>query len=251
MAERVTTSDKVNVEHLLTGFPVQKIRDNLLQWWNHTGQRRFPWRQTRDPFKVLIAEVLLHRTRADQVVPLYQLFLERFPNIQAIAESSPDELQRTFYSAGLIWRWKLLHAMAVNLVERFNGQIPDSFEDLTSLPGVSHYIASAVRCFAFDHPDPILDTNTVRVAGRLLGLTITDSSRRSALFRAILQYLVDPEHPREFNFALIDFAAAMCKSRSPIHQECPLRRYCRFYLRTTSTPYISEDICQHTGVFVI
>jgi A/G-specific adenine glycosylase len=217
---------------ILHDFPVNELRNDLLCWWG-SAKRYFPWRETQDPYKILIAEILLHRTRADQVAPLYELFLKRFPNIQALAKSSPNELTKLYHSAGLHWRWRLLHSMAVEIKTRFKGQIPEAFEDLVSLPGVSHYIASALRCFAFGYPEAILDTNTVRVAGRVIGLPITDSSRRSNLFRAALQYLLDPEHPREFNFAMIDFAATICQGRSPLHDECPLRVYCRFYAQTT------------------
>lgn len=235
-----------NVREILEYFPVQTLRNNLLRWWPH-GKRSFPWRETRDPYRVLVAEVLLHRTRADQVVPLYELFLERFPNIQGLAKSNPDELLRLFHSAGLQWRWKLLHAMAVDLETRFNGQIPDDSTPLTSLPGVSHYIASAVRCFAFGHPEAMLDTNTVRITGRLFGLPITDSSRRNRLFRDILQSMIDPENPRDFNFALIDLAATICTAKSPLHHECPLRGYCRFYQQTTGTTSPAEHHSQRNG----
>lgn len=220
--------DRVNVARLIKEYPVEEIRRSLLKWWSSLGHRHFPWRETQDPFKVLIAEILLHRTRAEQIVPLYQLFLEKHPDIHSIAVSSPDELAMSFHSAGLHWRWGLLHSMAVEIETRFNGQIPRTFEDLTSLPGVSHYIASAVRCFAFGYPDILLDTNTVRVAGRAFGLPITDSSRRSRLFRNVLEQLKDLEHPREFNFALIDFAAKVCRPK-PIHEQCPVTEYCVYY----------------------
>ncbi|MBT9140308.1 MAG: Adenine DNA glycosylase [Dehalococcoidia bacterium] len=220
-----------DARHILEGFPIETLRSDLLQWWFYP-RRRFPWRETCDPYRILVAEVLLHRTRADQVVPLYELFLERFPNVQALAKSTPDELLELFYSAGLQWRWKLVHAMAVELQARFYGQIPDDFEQLISLPGVSRYIASALQCFAFGYPEAILDTNTVRVTGRLLRLPITDSSRRSRLFRSVLQSLIDPNRPRDFNFALIDFAAAICRVKSPPHHECPLQGYCRSYKAT-------------------
>ncbi|MFC1991462.1 DNA-binding protein [Chloroflexota bacterium] len=222
-----------NEGHILDGFPVEKLRSDLLKWW-FLENRHFPWRETRDPYRILIAETLLHRTRADQVVPLYELFLKRFPNVQTLAKSTPDELTELFHSAGLHWRWKLLHSLAVEIKTRFQGQIPGASEDLTSLPGVSHYIASALRCFSFGYPEAILDTNTVRVAGRLLGLPISDSSRRSVLFRSVLQSLVDLEHPREFNFALIDFAAVMCRVKSPCQGECPLHSYCHYYRGTIS-----------------
>jgi len=219
---------QINEDTILTGFPVNDMRRDLLRWWDY-GKRYYPWRENQDPYKVLVAEVLLHRTRADQVVPLYEAFLRRFPDAGSLARSTPYELVELFHSVGLRWRWKLLHAMAVQLGESFDGQIPEDFEMLVSLPGISHYIASAVRCFAFGKPDVILDTNTVRVLGRLLGLTVTDSSRRSRLFKTILEQLIDHEHPREFNFALIDLAAQVCRSSSPLHDKCCLKNYCSYY----------------------
>ena len=224
-------SDLTTVERFTKDFPIEEMRGNLLEWWNSVGQRHYPWRETRDPFKILVAEILLHRTRADQIVPLYQFFLEKYPNLHSIAGSSADELAKSFHSAGLHWRWKLFHSTAIDIEKRFNGQIPYSFEDLISLPGVSHYIASAVRCFAFGYPDVLLDTNTVRVAGRIFGLLITDTSRRSKLFREVLERFIDSKHPREFNFALIDFAAAICRPKIPLQNICPIHDYCRFYLR--------------------
>ena len=219
---------QINEDTILADFPANDVRRDLLQWWDR-GKRYYPWRETQDPYKVLVAEVLLHRTRANQVVPLYEAFVQHFADIRTLAQSSPDELTGLFRSAGLHWRWKLLHAMAVQLEGNFDGQIPEDFEILVSLPGVSHYIASAVRCFAFGKPDVILDTNTVRVIGRLLGLTVTDSSRRSRQFRTMLEKLIDREHPREFNFALIDFAAQICKGGNPLHTECRLQNYCWYY----------------------
>jgi A/G-specific adenine glycosylase len=226
-------SGPLDAKYILEGFPVENLRSDLLQWWNH-AKRHFPWRETRDPYRILVAETLLHRTRANQVIPLYELFLQRFPDVKTLAQSYPQELTELFRSGGLQWRWKLLHDMAVELEQRFQGQIPDDFDILVSLPGISHYIASAVRCFAYGHPDILLDTNTVRVAGRLLGLPVTDSSRRSSLFRSVLGNMIDRVHPREFNFALIDLAALICKSAKPLHQECCLNQYCHLYKLNSS-----------------
>ena len=184
-------SDLTTVERFTKDFPIEEMRGNLLEWWNSVGQRHYPWRETRNPFKILAAEILLHRTRADQIVPLYQFFLEKYPNLHSIAGSSADELVKSFHSAGLHWRWKLFHSMAVDIEKRFNGQIPYSFEDLISLPGVSHYIASAVRCFALGYPDVLLDTNTVRVAGRTMMLMVT---RRLSMKLKCGQGLVERGH---------------------------------------------------------
>jgi len=213
----------------LEGFPVEIFQKDLLDWWR-SSKRSFPWRETRDPYKVLVAESLLHRTKAEQVIPLYDLFLKHFPDVKSLAASTPSDIQQLFYSAGLHWRWRLLHLTAIEILTRFKGQIPSKFEDLISLPGVSHYIAAAVRCFSFDQPEAVLDTNTVRVASRLLNVAAKDSSRRSQLFRSILQVLLDRQRPREFNFSIIDFAAIVCRAKSPRHHECPFRLYCRSYI---------------------
>ena len=102
--------------------------------------------------------------------------------------------------------------MAIQLVERFGGQVPQSKTDMLSLPGVSEYIASAVRCFAWNLPEAIIDTNTVRVVGRVFGLEIKDSSRRNRLFRDLIGALVDPVEPRVYNYALLDLADQICSA---------------------------------------
>ena len=203
-------------------FLLLEIRKTLLDWWK-TNQRQYPWRNTRNPYRILVAELLLHRTQANQVVPVYKSFLECFPNVKALAESDESEILRILYPIGLRWRSKLLHTMAKEIVAKYNGRIPEDFDALTSLPGISHYVASALRCFALGYSDVLLDTNTVRVTGRILGLKINDSSRRSKQFRSILEKFIDTRQPREFNWALIDFAALVCKSRMPIHEKCPIK----------------------------
>lgn len=200
---------------------------DLRRWWS-TNVRSFQWRRTRDPYEVLLAEVLLHRTRADQVAPVYQNLLEQFPTLAALAAAGPEELRTRLRSLGLSWRVDLLHLMAQDLVERFGGSIPVEEEALLSLPGVGPYIAAAVRCFAFGLPDPILDTNTVRVASRLYGVPATDASRRSRRFRELLGRLMDPEHPREHNFALLDHAALTCTPRDPKCPQCPVSQHCAY-----------------------
>lgn len=221
-------SEQPNVSQLTNGNSLDTLRRGLLHWWNSCG-RSFPWRETSDPYKILIAEILLHRTRAEQVVPLYEMLIKRFPDVRALAGSNENELLKLLYSAGLRWRVKMLHSMAVEIVNRYQGVIPQDFDELTSLPGISHYIASAIRCFSFGSPDVLLDTNTVRVTGRVFGLRITDNSRRSRQFTFVLKQLMDPVHPREFNWAVIDFASLICRSKSPLHEVCPIELCCSFY----------------------
>jgi len=118
-------------------------------------------------------------------------------------------------------------------MSKYGGRIPADKSDLESLPGISQYIASAVRSFALELPDPILDTNTVRILGRVFGVPVSDGSRRSEKFRKIYESLIDIDHPRDFNFAMIDLAAKLCKPINPSCDLCPVRTMCE-YKKTSS-----------------
>jgi len=221
----------------LSESQIADLRHALLEW-GRAHFRPFPWRQTHDPYRILMAEILLHRTQVHQMQPVYEAFLQRFPDLSSLAQASPEELQQTLYPVGLRWRVDSLHAMVHEIQQRFQGQIPESKADLLSLPGVSDYIAGAVRCFAWNEPEVLLDTNTVRVVGRLLGWQVKDSSRRSSRFRQALELLLDRDHPRAFNYALLDLAHLVCLKRQPPRcAECPLKQRCAFSQTLTETIY--------------
>ncbi len=202
---------------------------NLLEWWKN-NQRDFPWRRTRNPYKILVSEILLHRTRANQVTPLYIEFLERFPTMAALSRANVENVKRTLHSLGLSWRTELLHKMAIQIIKKHGSKIPSRREELEALPGVGHYIASAVRCFSYGYPEILLDTNTVRILSRIFGIEKTDSSRRSKQFREIYESLIDQEHPRNFNYAMIDLGALVCRPRKPVCHTCPLAKFCMYRL---------------------
>ncbi|GAB4537251.1 MAG: DNA-binding protein [Anaerolineae bacterium] len=198
--------------------------------WGRENFRPFPWRLTEDPYRILMAEVMLHRTQALQVVPVYERFIERYPDVESLAQAAREELHETLYSLGLRWRIDLIHKMAGELMERFGGQAPWEKADLLSLPGVSEYIAGAVRCFAWNLPEPLIDTNTVRVVGRLFGLEIKESSRRNRRFRELITALADPDEPRIYNYALLDLADQVCmKKRPPECKVCPAVNWCSYF----------------------
>lgn len=204
------------------------LRKALLEW-GQKNCRSFPWRLTKDPYRILVAEVMLHRTQARQVIPIYEKFIRRYPNIHALHQSSPQELYTLLRPLGLRWRNRLIRRMTKDLVRKFAGQVPRDKDALKRLPGVSDYIAGAVRCFAWDEPEILLDTNTVRVASRLFGVPSRDSSRRSKTFRDLLGKLLDRDHPRAFNLALLDLAQVICTAgRSPATSVCPLNPWCTF-----------------------
>ncbi|MFH0995757.1 MAG: DNA-binding protein [Pseudomonadota bacterium] len=199
----------------------------ILIAWGRKHFRPFPWRFTESPYHILIAEVLLHRTQAIQVAPVYRQFIEHYPDIPALARATREELHERLFSLGLRWRIDLILDMASALMSQFGGEMPRERSHLISLPGISDYIASAVRCFAWDLPEAIIDTNTVRIAGRLFGLEIKDSSRRNRRFREIIQAMVDTVRPREYSFALLDLANQACGKKKPFCVECPVFEYCK------------------------
>ena len=217
------TSSVSTEQHSIETGP---FRGTLIAW-GEEHFRSFPWRLAEDPYCILMAEVMLHRTQARQVLPVYSRFVERYPDTGSLARASVEDLYRELSSLGLRWRIALIHDLAAEIRDRFNGRIPTEKDALLSLPGVSDYIASSVRCFAWNFPEPLIDTNTVRVVGRLFGLEIRDSSRRNPRFKKLIAALVDPKYPRDYNYALLDLAHLVCHRRRPPECElCPVRASC-------------------------
>ncbi len=196
--------------------------------WGKTNFREYPWRLANNPYEILIAELMLHRTQARQVVKVYDQFIARYPNPHRLLQATEEEVESSLHSLGLVWRIRLVRELAQILVTRYEGKVPVEKGTLVLLPGVSDYVASAVRCFAWNLPEAIVDTNTVRVVGRLLGLETKDSSRRNQQVRKLIRDLVDRDAPREYSFALLDLADGICLAkRQPLHAICPVLSYCR------------------------
>ncbi len=202
---------------------------NLDKWWQ-SNKRQFPWRATKVPYEILVAEILLHRTRAEQVAKVYLNFLNSFPTISCLAEANLLEIQARLKGLGLNWRIELLHKMAQEIVKQYSGKIPKTKEELKSLQGISDYIASATVCFAFNKSEPLLDTNIVRIIGRVFAVKVTDSSRRSNHFKELYQTINSRENPRDFAFAMIDLGALVCLPNRPMCNSCPVKDMCAYSL---------------------
>lgn len=212
--------------------------------WGRQNFREFPWRTTNNPYQLLMAEVMLHRTQALQVVPVYKKFLGQYPELTDLAAAREEDLTEVLYPLGLHWRIKLVHEMSADLMSRFQGQIPVDKADLLSLPGVSDYIASAVRCFAWNMPEALIDTNTVRIVGRLFKLKIKDSSRRNPVFKELISTLVDLDNPKVYNYALLDLASKICtKVQPPLCESCPVNNLCAYPATRTEDPCKTQDEC--------
>lgn len=206
----------------------EEVHKRIFEWGNE-NLRDFPWRKTSDPYKILIAEIMLHRTRASQVESIYDSFLHKYPDLNSICEAGIKKIMSDLAELGLQWRTKLLHNMACSIIKNNYGIIPSSKKELMKFPGIGNYISSAIICFAFEKPEPILDTNTVRVIGRVFSLKITDSSRRSKKFERIMLKMVKLGECKLFSLSLIDFAHFICKPKDPLCKQCLINELCCYY----------------------
>jgi A/G-specific adenine glycosylase len=197
--------------------------------WSLSHPRAFPWRQTTDPFAVLIAEIMLRRTRAEQVVPVYDRFIARFPEPRILAAASEHDVEAIVRPLGLAWRVPAFRRLAAVLVTEYGGSVPSEYNELIRLPGVGDYVAAAVRAFAFNLPTVVADTNTVRVAARYFGFRYHADSRRNRSVRAQVAQLLDDHRAHDSSRALLDFASLICRAQDPLCGECPVASRCAYH----------------------
>lgn len=204
----------------------KKVFSILILKWFEKHRREFPWRHKADPYQILAAEIMLQRTKADQVAPVYEDFLREFPTIYALHEARQQQVQKYFARLGLLWRAALVKQMADHIVVRFGGQIPADRDELLSIPAVGEYVADAVLAFAFSQDVAVVDVNVCRVIGRVFGIAPKGEARRTPIFRRITSKLVPEGKAKEFNWAIIDLASSICVPKTPICFECPLKKIC-------------------------
>jgi A/G-specific adenine glycosylase len=192
----------------------------LLDWAQDHG-RDLPWRATRDPWAVLVSELMLQQTQVARVVPRYHRFLERFPTPAACVAAPVGELVRAWAGLGYNRRAVNLHAAAVAVVERHAGRMPDDLAELMALPGVGPYTARAVLAFAFERDVGVVDTNAARVLARVAGRSLGRSEAQGAADAA-----VPPGQGWAWNQAVLDLGATVCTSREPSCGSCPLAAGC-------------------------
>lgn len=199
----------------------------LLKWFKKYG-RTYPWRKNTKPYRVLMAEIMLQRTKADQVLPVYKAFIKKFPDSASLAKAPPEEIDKVFSQLGLMWRAEKVKKLASVLASDYKGQIPNVREKLLSLPGVGEYVADAILCFAYGKDVAVVDANVCRVIGRIFGLKTRGEARRDSKFRKAAQQLIPSGKAKEFNWAIIDLAAMICTPRNPKCKICPLSYVCLY-----------------------
>jgi len=206
------------------GAALRRLRRRLLQWYAK-HQRDLPWRRTRDPYRVWISEIMLQQTRVAAVIPYYERFLARFPDVWALASAPEEHVLAAWAGLGYYSRARNLQKAARSIVvlRRF----PRDYASLRALAGVGDYTASAIASISFDLPHPVLDGNVLRVLSRL---TAERGNIRSELVRrrlgAIAEELLDRQHPGQFNQALMELGATVCLPKQPLCSKCPVSSHC-------------------------
>lgn len=207
---------------------VPALQNALLSWFSEYG-RTFPWRERHDPFAVLLSEKLLQQTAArPAVVAAYAELLARYPLPEALAAADVAHLEELVRPLGFIYRARELPELGRTLVERHSGQVPDTLKELLALPGVGDYAARAVLSFAYGQDVPIVDTNVARWLYRLDGiaekLPNNPARKKVLIYRA--GQLVPPGRAREWNYAVLDLCALICKPGRPLCEQCPVLPWC-------------------------
>jgi A/G-specific adenine glycosylase len=203
-----------------------ELQRPLLDWFT-ANRRDLPWRRTRDPYAVWISEAMLQQTRVEVVVPYYERFLARLPDVRALAEAAEEEVLALWSGLGYYRRARSLRAAARRLVDDHGGVFPRTRSELLELPGVGPYTAGAILSIAFGLSEPLVDGNVARVLSRLFGLREPVGSGASTRrLWALADDLVPARGAGDWNQALMELGATVCTSASPVCSACPLRASC-------------------------
>lgn len=204
----------------------RRFRGAVLKWYDQHG-RKLPWRESADPYRIWLSEVMLQQTTVAAVVPYFERFTARFPDVQSLAEADVDEVLRLWEGLGYYSRARNLHRASQAVVSAHAGQFPSEVEVLQTLPGIGRYTAGAISSFAFDQPAAIVEANTERLYARLLALR--EDVRASASQKLLWQFAEDMVPDRragDFNQALMDIGSKLCRPVAPDCKSCPLQKYC-------------------------
>ena len=211
---------------MLKGHELAEFREQLLGWFRQF-RRDLPWRRTRDPYRIWLSEIMLQQTRVAVVIPYYERFVERFPNVQSLATAPENEVLRLWSGLGYYGRARNLQKAAQQVVVRHGGNFPANLEELLALPGIGNYTAPAVLSIAFGEKLAVLDGNVARVLARIgtIGGYLRESQRWQGL-QEMANSLLDPESPGDWNQAMMELGATRCTPKSPQCLICPVAQFC-------------------------
>ena len=206
---------------------VRQFQQRLIRWYARHA-RDLPWRHTRDPYRVLVSEIMLQQTQVDRVIEYYGRFLKKYPTIESLAESSEPEVREAWDGLGYYARARNLHRTAQEVASQHDGKVPQDPQLIRRLPGIGRYTAGAVLSFAYGKDAAILDTNAARVLSRVFRVRPRGSKTR---FMTQLWQIAEAVTPSgradRFNQAIMDLGATICRPRKPHCPRCPVRKHCR------------------------
>lgn len=227
ITSRSTKAIPAAIAPTLTEESIRTIRRELPKWFARFG-RELPWRDTNDPYRILVSEIMLQQTTVTAVRPFYERFLARFPTLESLALSSEEEVLRLWEGLGYYSRGRNLRTTAIIVNERPQKRFPETVAGLRELPGVGPYIAGAVASFAFGKRAPIVEANTLRLYCRLLGFTGDPrNSQGQQLLWAFAESILPAKDIGDFNQALMDLGSMICTPKNPDCPRCPLKTVCR------------------------
>lgn len=199
----------------------------VLKRWYDLNHRSLPWRETTDPYKIWLSEIILQQTRVEQGLPYYQQFTTLFPTVKSLANAPEKLILKTWQGLGYYSRARNLHHAAKMVVEEFNGRFPADYQQLKSLKGVGDYTAAAIASFAFNLPHAVVDGNVYRFLSRYYGIDIpVDSPEGKKFFALKAEEILDRKSPAAHNQSIMEFGALQCKPAAPNCSVCPLCNSC-------------------------
>ncbi len=203
---------------------IRAFQRRLVSWYRTNG-RDLPWRRTRDPYAILVSEVMLQQTQVQRAILYYDKFLERYPTVEELARAEEGEVRETWEGLGYYARARNLQRTAQKIVTEHQGRFPQRPEELTALPGIGQYTAGAVLSFAFRRDAAILDTNAARVLTRFFALP--PEQQTTSFLWTVARRVTPSGQAHLFNQAIMDLGAMICVARTPRCSVCPLRTGCR------------------------
>ncbi len=224
---------------------------SLMQWHRH-HKRPLPWKGESDPYKIWISEVVLQQTRVEQGLPYYLKLIDRYPDVQSLADSTEDELFRIWEGLGYYRRAKLLHRAARVIVDEHGGKFPDTYHEILSLPGIGEYTASAIASLAFGMPYAVVDGNVKRILSRFFGMHLsTERNPGKQILKSLAQAALAHHPSWQYNQAIMDAGATVCKPRQPHCEGCCFKERCFAYAHSSwdSLPNVNKKISRKKRIF--
>ena len=206
--------------------------------WDKTHQRYLPWKETKDPYKIWISEIILQQTRVAQGLQYYTRFIERFSSVRDLAEAPLETVLKSWEGLGYYTRARNLHSAAKEVMKKHKGIFPSSYEDILNLKGIGPYTASAIASFAFDQPYAVLDGNVLRILSRheASNKMVNDSKNRK-YFQTLADEYLDLSQPAAFNQAIMNLGALICTPKNPKCTLCPIQQTCLAHLNNEVSKY--------------